>query len=550
MKKVGTDKKSSNISNNQPNILMIVTDQEYAHQEMPKGVKLSSRDWLKKNGVEFENYHTTHTVCTPSRATMYTGQQPPKTGMWDNTNLAWIDDLSTEIPTVGDMLREQGYYTAYKGKWHEAELPTKNSKDAMEPYGFSDYQDDGDCYGNPLDGYNKDPKTAVEANDWLRGKGKKVGESQPWFLAVNFINPHDVMYFDTDGDKSVQTRGLFPIFDAPDDEEYKHKWDTQLPKSFNDSRTQHPGGVEYYKVYCDGAYGKIPREREDLWHNHINYYINCIRDVDRHIGTVLEALEKSGQLKNTIIVFTSDHGEMAAAHGLRQKGTLAFKEVVNVPFIVVHPDGPKDVETQAVGSHVDLVPTMLGFAGMSQNERKKNYPQLNGHDLSEVVLKPTLDGPRGSSKKPGVGALMTYDMLVSYDAEWLGENAEYVLSMGEHEAKAKGMNAEQLKQLAKKMDKPDLSRRNMYRCVFDGRYKLVRYFSVNDYNLPNNVGELLEHNDVGLYDLKNDPDEIENLAIPEHDEYDEELLSQMNAKLNALINAEIGTDKKLIKLPR
>ena len=67
-----------------------------------------------------------------------------------------------------------------------------------------------------------------------------------------------------------------------------------------------------------------------------------MRDVDKHIELVLEALRKSGQIKDTIIVFTSDHGEMAAAHGLRQKGTIAFKEVVNVPFIIVHPDGPKN----------------------------------------------------------------------------------------------------------------------------------------------------------------------------------------------------------------
>ena len=148
------------------------------------------------------------------------------TKMFDNTNLAWIEDMSTDpktLPTIGHMLRDLGYYTAYKGKWHESEFQEGDTKDALEPYGFSDFQDWGEVQGGPLDGFTKDPKVADEAIGWLNSRASESGESQPWFLAVNFVNPHDVMYFDTDDEEMVQVRGMFPIFSAPDTPLYQQR---------------------------------------------------------------------------------------------------------------------------------------------------------------------------------------------------------------------------------------------------------------------------------------------------------------------------------------
>ncbi len=143
---------------NRPNILMLVTDQEYAHQPMPSEFVLSSRDRLRARGVTFNNYHNTTTVCTPSRSVMYTGRHTPHTRMFDNTNFAWIDDMKADaevLPTIGHMLRDLGYHTAYKGKWHLSEFPAGDTRDAMEPYGFSDYQEWGDAPGAPMDGLKK-----------------------------------------------------------------------------------------------------------------------------------------------------------------------------------------------------------------------------------------------------------------------------------------------------------------------------------------------------------------------------------------------------------
>ena len=102
------------------NILFILTDQEryFRPGELPIGYSLPAHERLGKQGTTFVNHRINSCVCTPSRSVLYTGQHIQQTGMFDNTNFPWIKSMSPEIPTVGDMLRDAGYYTAYKGKWH------------------------------------------------------------------------------------------------------------------------------------------------------------------------------------------------------------------------------------------------------------------------------------------------------------------------------------------------------------------------------------------------------------------------------------------------
>ena len=139
------------------NVVLIVTDQERHFRDYPQSAELFSREKLQRQGVSFENHYNCSNMCTASRSVMYTGRHIQHTGMFDNTNLPWQPDMSTEIPTIGDMMRELGYYTAYKGKVHlsEALTPSANKDnklmtDAMEPYGFSDFNPLGDEYGRRL----------------------------------------------------------------------------------------------------------------------------------------------------------------------------------------------------------------------------------------------------------------------------------------------------------------------------------------------------------------------------------------------------------------
>ena len=533
----------------QPNVLMIVTDQEYAHQSLPAGFVLANRDRLRSRGVSFEHHYATTSVCTPSRSVMLTGRHTPHTRMFDNTNFAWIDDMKADpeaLPTIGHMLRELGYYTVYKGKWHLSEHPSEDSRDSMEPYGFSEYQEWGDAQGRPLDGFLKDPLIAGEASEWLTTRAPEVAAAQPWFLAVNFVNPHDVMFFDSDGAESVQANSMFPILDAPDAPIYQQKWQTALPGSFLDDLEGQPPAVRSYAELCDVYYGPIPLERRDMWHNHVNYYLNCLLDVDRHIGAVLDALEASGLADDTIVIFTADHGEMGGAHHLRQKGSVAFRENLNVPLVIVDPRHPGSARTDAVGSHLDLVPTILSYAGLPEAERHQRYPSLKGNDISGVVADPASAGPRGSSEAPGKGSLLTYDMISTADAVWFARNATRVFDAAAAKAGLefhRGM--ESFKAMVGEIGMPDPQKREIFRGVFDGRYKLVRYFGLGTYNRPASVEQLLADNDVALYDLSRDPEEMDNLADPANPHYSEGLLSIMNDKLNALIDEEIGEDTAL-----
>ena len=405
--------------------------------------------------------------------------------------------------------------------------------------------------GAPMDGLKKDPLIATEAVDWLNKRAPEVAAAKPWFMAVNFVNPHDIMYFDTDGEDIVQVKGMMPIFSAPDTPLYRQKWSTTLPASFFDDLEGQPPAIRNYKRLCDMTYGRIPKDRRDMWHNHVNYYLNCHLDVDRHIGAVLDALEASGLADNTIVIFTADHGEQAGAHHLRQKGSVAFEESVNVPLVIADPRQPGSGRTDAVGSHLDLVPTILAFAGLPEAERRKRYPLLKGHDLSGVVANPASVGPRGTSEKPGAGCLMTYDMVATIDGEWVNRNAVKVFDQAAHAAGQefhRGLEA--FKGILDEIGVPNLDKRELFRGVFDGRYKLVRYFGLGNFNLPASVQQLLTDNDVALYDLQLDPEEMDNLANPAHPKYDEKLLAAMNQKLNALIAGEIGEDKAMFTPPK
>jgi arylsulfatase len=240
---------------------------------------------------------------------------------------------------------------------------------------------------------------------------------------------------------------------------------------------------------------------------------------------------------------------MAGAHHLRQKGSIAFRETVNVPLVIVDPRQTGGTRTDAVGSHLDLVPTLLAYAGLSEEEQRGRYPFLKGRDLSGVVTDPTTEGPRGSADKPGNGALLTYDMIMTIDAQWLLGNAPMLMDVAAAEAGLEfHRGTEAFLAILDQIGTPDLDKRELFRGIFDGRYKLVRYFGLGHYHLPGSVEELLANNDVALYDLRIDPEEMNNLADPDNPNYSEELLAIMNAKLNDLIETEIGEDKALFEL--
>jgi len=523
-----------------PNILFILTDQErlFRPGELPPNYELPAHAQLMKRGTSFVNHRIASCVCTPSRSVIYTGRHIQQTGMFDNTNFPWIKSMSTEVPTLGHLLRVAGYSTAYKGKWHltkEFETvnklgsPTKIFTEEMEAYGFSDYIGVGDIIAHDRGGFLHDGIIAAMGVSWLRGKGRDLAaEGKPWFLAVNLVNPHDVMFYDTDapGTPVQGTRGLTRIARDPVDPLYAKQWSVKLPTSHAqaiDAPGRPPAHRDFLRSH-DALVGEIPDE-VSRWKRRHNYYLNCLRDVDRNIATVLAELEASGLADRTIVVLTADHGDMDGAHKLHAKGAVAYREQNNVPLVIVHPSFPGGRQCRAVTSHVDLVPTLLSFTGIGADRASAIGKGLPGKDLSALLAAPD----RAAETAVRDGALFCYNMLAYLDGDFLVKAVEHLQQGGKPaDIKAAGIV-------------PNLAKRGAVRSVYDGRYVYARYFSPKQHNRPTTLEDLLRLNDVELFDTRNDPHEMTNLAAPAV--RNRELLLAMNEKLNRLIDAEVGEDR-------
>jgi len=523
------------------NILFILTDQEryFRPGELPVGYSLPAHERLRKQGTTFVNHRIASCVCTPSRSVLYTGLHIQQTGMFDNTNFPWIKSMSPEIPTMGHLLREAGYYTAYKGKWHlTKEFETVNTladpsrifTKEMEAYGFSDYFGIGDIIAHTQGGYLHDGITGAMGASWLRGRGRELAaEGKPWFLAVNFVNPHDVMFYDTDapGTPLQPHRGLSHVARDPVDPLYAKKWEFALPSN-HFQPIDAPGRPAAHHDFLrshDAMAGEIPNE-EPRWRRRHNYYLNCLRDVDRNIATVLAELDAAGLADRTIVVLTADHGDMDGAHQLHAKGAAAYREQNNVPLIVVHPALAGGKQCRAVTSHLDIAPTLVALSGAAPAaERQQIVGRLKGHDLSSVLAAP---------EKAGVdavrdGALFNYNMFAYLDGDFFYKAVEYL-----HQ----GGKPDQLKSTGVV---PDLMKRGAVRSVFDGRYTFTRYFSPKQHNRPTTLEDLQRLNDLELFDARTDPLEMNNLAAGPKAQRD--LVMAMNEKLNRLIDTEVGEDR-------
>jgi arylsulfatase len=419
------------------NILFILVDQErwFRPGELPVGFSLPGHERLMKSGTTFVNHRINSCVCTSSRSVIYTGRHIQQTKMFDNTNFPWIQSLSTEMPTVGKMLRDAGYYTAYKGKWHltkEFETvnklghPTRIFTDEMEAYGFSDYYGVGDIIAHDRGGYKHDGIIASMGISWLRGKGRDLAaEGKPWFLAVNMVNPHDVMFYDTDapGTPKRPPTGLAPTERDPVDPLYAAQWDFKLPASHLQA-LDGPGRPAAHRDYLlshDMMVAPVANE-EGRWRRRHNYYLNCIRDVDRNIAAVLAELDASGLADRTIVILTADLGDLDGAHQLHSKGATGYREQNNVPMIVSHPAHRGGGQCRALTSHLDLAPTFVAWATDSADKYKSIAGDLPGKNFAGLLAAPE----RAEVNALREGALFNYNMFAYLDGEFMRKGVEFL----------------------------------------------------------------------------------------------------------------------------
>ncbi len=344
-----------------PNILLFLVDQERQPRHT-RPIATPNRDRLKKHVIEYTNAHCTYPQCSPSRATLMTGRYPHEAGVLHNCDfLARNPDMPAHIPTLGLVLSDNGYRTAYFGKWHLSGF-TKG-RNIPEKYGF-----DEASVSNQIVALGSDDFYARKTGKFIRrekGKG-------PWFAVFSPINPHDICY-----------PGLRHYYAKPGDRAGR---DAKLPPNFSETRSLACRTAREHTVdwgdMTEPLRGPYTR---NYYREYIEFYCSLIEEVDRNLGTVLDAVEESGQWDNTVIIYTSDHGEMAGSHGFQNKGPTMYDETMNIPLMISWPGKIKGhVKSNSLVSNLDMVPTICSLSGAEWPEKIHGRSLLTpaGKDVS------------------------------------------------------------------------------------------------------------------------------------------------------------------------
>ena len=455
---------------------------------------------------------------------------------------SFAHSLSPDMPNVGSVLKGLGYKTAYFGKFEMDKAllepqPTINYSAAFQPYGFDVASAAGDVGSAPDSGFDNDAFTAGEAVRWMRVNASEARRTgKPFFMVASFVNPHDIMFGNANvpGQPEVQKAVLPQLAPPPPASSiYDKKWSFTLPPSLDESRTARgmPRALLEYQKGWDRWSGTIPTDRKDMWTIFYNYYLNTIRDSDRSIQQIVNVLDEMDLWRDTVVVFTADHGEMGGAHGgLKGKGPICYEENAHVPLIVAHPTGKSGGTTRALTSHLDLLPTFVGLTGLPDAQRPAAVKALPGRSFSALLAEP--ENASVTAVRPAI--LFSYVGPSTVDGDFLRKTMD---DLAYHRP-------------TPPLSEAKLDKRGFLSFVFDGRYKFARYYAPTAFNTPRTLEEILGNNDVQLFDLQNDPEEMHNLALePEKKrelalgpESNRETILRMNTLLNDLIAKEVGVN--------
>jgi arylsulfatase A-like enzyme len=575
---------------------------------------------LRENAALLRNHTIAASACTPSRATIYTGQYGTKTGVTqtdglfksgDSYNFPWL--AADGIPTLGTWMREAGYSTHYFGKWHVSNPP----EHSLDRYGFDDWEESyPEPHGAAINnlGVYRDAGFTDQACAFIRRKalalnynraqaveqardpyaaGPDTDHIPPWFAVASFTNPHDIATYpaviaqalptpDNSGTQSIfgpltvpllgqktppPTAGTiqiplnalgFPqdcakasptqnesLADKPScqhDYAYKVGLALNAKTGFNIVNTvgtkQHdkfsnlpetPELAERAAVQ-QALKGTIPFQLSDkpdayaLEFLQLYAWLHSI--VDTHVAAVLRTLEDTGQADNTIVIFLADHGEYAAAHGMMiEKWHTAYQEALHVPVVVRFPPSMGIVEDEpgtgegplgftprqidALTSHIDILPTVLGLAGVTPEQRTtiaerlgrhRPVPPLPGVDLSGLLKgdTDTVVEPDGRERQ-GV-LFITDDEITAPSAS--NDDPANLKCDKEFEVYKRVVEAVNEKHPLVNLAPGAVRQPNHVRCVRTARHKLSRYFDPS--------GQVAD--EWEMYDLERDPNEAINLV--------------------------------------
>lgn len=342
-----------------PNVVYILTDQwrasAFAYAGDPN-VKTPNIDRFAAQSVNFVNAVSVCPVCTPHRASLLTGKFPTSTGMFLNDLYLPAEELS-----MAEVFKNAGYQTAYLGKWHLDGHGRYNNVEPERRQGF-DYWKALECSHN----YNKMPyyeNTSSEMKYWEGYSPFAISTE-----AQKYVSEHSE-------DKSPFL--LFVSIAAP------HFPHASAPKEFKDL---------YPKSEIQIA-PNVPEELHQKVRSELQgYYAHCTA-IDKAIGDLMTKIEQLGLLENTIVVFTSDHGEMMGAHGARPKSKqLAWDEASRVPFLIRYPSAQnnKGAVINAPLTTPDILPSLLGLVNI------KVPSAIEGEDLSQLIKSPDSEVDRAA----------------------------------------------------------------------------------------------------------------------------------------------------------
>ncbi|HEX8742279.1 MAG TPA: sulfatase-like hydrolase/transferase [Thermoleophilaceae bacterium] len=421
------------MASRRPNLLLIITDQQRAPMHWP-----DEPGWLRQltpadhdlagTGLTFTDAICSTCMCSPSRATLYTGLYPTQHGVTLTlTEMGARPDprnapaaigtfaakmasgsvprvktaktfarsalrigagrgeettLDPRTPNLARMLGDAGYSVGFKGKWH-----------LTKPLHGEWSQDDADLLERDLGFAGWEPPDAGENLDPTHFGGGNAGESgegfdedytrqaeafiasapEPWALIVSLVNPHDVLGYPSSYEQGGYRLEEFRDLEVP------------LPDTYDEDLSNKPYPHSLMKLGQQSYLGPLRGRRAEL--DYLSFYAHLHRLVDKKIARIMDALGAADDARSlrsrTLVVRTADHGEMGLTHGgLRQKMFNAYEETLRVPLVVSNPVlFPHARETPAPAALVDLVPTLATLLGFDPPA------EVAGADLTPVLAK-------------------------------------------------------------------------------------------------------------------------------------------------------------------
>ena len=394
-----------------PNLLILISDQERYPRDWPAGWAeanlTKARKRLLDNGLDFSRAFCSASMCSPSRGSLFTGLYPIQHGV--TMTLAEGGDettLSPTLPNLAHLLAQSGYDVQLRGKWHlskGADGGMPSSADLAQ-FGFQGWVPTNVAEAldvNTLAGGCPDMDAPIveQAIDYLQTMTPATTQAKPFCLVVSLGNPHDILAYP----------GLWDA-ESCTDACYKNTANLDMGLTVPASRDADDLSLkpevqkQALQLYAGGL-GTLIEPQKQL--NYVNFYGYLQTVIDAQFDTVLQTLADQGLTDSTVVVRTTDHGELGLAHGgLRQKMFNVYEECINIPLIVSNPLlFPTPRQTSAYATLVDMVPTLASLCGIPSWK----WSYLPGKNLSPVLK--------------GSATTVQDTILFTFDDEYAGQTS-------------------------------------------------------------------------------------------------------------------------------